>query len=225
MPTSESQAIDIALLSDFAVPLDPAVLLMAYLIGSVSSAILVSRLRGLADPRSFGSGNPGATNMLRTGDKKAAALTLIGDAGKGAIAVLLAAWVSPEGGPSTTLALAASGVFLGHLFPGCFGCKGGKGVATALGVLLALSWPVGLAILGIWLLVFVTTKISSLSALTASALAPRAWFWAHGMDAVFWSVLAMTVLLLIRHHKNIRDLLSGSEAGFGGRKDDKSHRG
>lgn len=225
MPNSESQAIDIVLLSDIAVPLDPAVLLMAYLIGSVSSAILVSRLRGLADPRSFGSGNPGATNMLRTGDKKAAALTLIGDAGKGAIAVLLAAWVAPVGGPSITLALAAIGVFLGHLFPVFFGFKGGKGVATALGVLLALSWPVGLAILGIWLLVFVTTKISSLSALTASALAPLAWFWAHGMDAVFWSVLAMTVLLLIRHHKNIRDLLSGSEAGFGGRKDDKSHRG
>jgi glycerol-3-phosphate acyltransferase PlsY len=225
MPNSESRPIDTALVPDFLVPLDPAVFLIAYLIGSVSSAILVSRLRGLADPRSFGSGNPGATNMLRTGDKKAAALTLIGDAGKGAIAVLLAAWAGPEGGSPTTLAMAAIGVFLGHLFPVFFGFKGGKGVATALGVLLALSWPVGLAILGTWLLVFVTTKISSLSALTASALAPLVWFWAHGMDAVFWAVLAMTVLLLIRHHKNIRDLLSGSEAGFGGRKDDKSHRG
>jgi glycerol-3-phosphate acyltransferase PlsY len=225
MPNSESRPIESALAPDFLVPLDPAVFVIAYLIGSVSSAILVSRLRGLADPRSFGSGNPGATNMLRTGDKKAAALTLIGDAGKGAIAVLLAAWVGPEGGSSTTLALAAIGVFLGHLFPVFFGFKGGKGVATALGVLLALSWPVGLAILGAWLLVFVATKISSLSALTASAIAPLVWFWVHGMDTVFWSVLAMTVLLLIRHHKNIRDLLSGSEAGFGGRKDDKSHRG
>lgn len=225
MSNSESRTIDTALVPDFLVPLDPAVFLIAYLIGSVSSAILVSRLRGLADPRSFGSGNPGATNMLRTGDKKAAALTLTGDAGKGAIAVLLAAWAGAEGGSPTTPALAAIGVFLGHLFPVFFGFKGGKGVATALGVLLALSWPVGLAILGTWLLVFVTTKISSLSALTASALAPLVWFWAHGMDAVFWAVLAMTVLLLIRHHKNIRDLLSGSEAGFGGRKDDKSHRG
>lgn len=225
MPNSESSPIDTALVPDFLFPLDPAVFVIAYLIGSVSSAILVSRLRGLADPRSFGSGNPGATNMLRTGDKKAAALTLIGDAGKGAIAVLLAAWAGAEGGSPTTLALAAIGVFLGHLFPVFFGFKGGKGVATALGVLLALSWPVGLAILGTWLLVFVITKISSLSALTASALAPLVWFWTQGMDAVFWAVLAMTVLLLIRHHKNIRDLLSGSEAGFGGRKDDKSHRG
>jgi glycerol-3-phosphate acyltransferase PlsY len=191
-------------------------LVAAYLIGSVSFAVLVSRLYGLPDPRSFGSGNPGATNVLRTGRKSAAALTLAGDAAKGAVAVLLAAWASRAYGlPDWTPALAALAVFAGHLWPVFFGFQGGKGVATALGVLLALEPWLGLACLATWLTVFGFTRISSLSALTAAGLAPLyAWLLRHDL-ALSGAMVALAVLIVWRHRANIRKLLRGEEAGFG----------
>ena len=198
----------------------------AYLMGSVSSAIVVSRLRGLADPRSYGSGNPGATNMLRSGDKVAAAITLLGDAVKGLLAVTLLPVVFQLDAP-LFLASVALAVFVGHLFPIFFGFRGGKGVATALGVLLGLSAEVGLACLLCWMLVFGVSRISSLSALVAASAAPLIWWVFHGVDEVLFAVLAMTALLLWRHASNIRALLKGSEKGFqaGKPSDDKSQRG
>lgn len=191
-------------------------LIAAYLIGSLSFAVLVSRLYGLPDPRSFGSGNPGATNVLRTGRKSAAALTLAGDAAKGAVAVLLAAWVSRTYGmPDWTPALAALAVFAGHVWPVFFSFQGGKGVATALGVLLALDPRLGAACLVTWLAVFGITRISSLSALAAASLAPLyAWLLSH--DATLSGViLVLAALIVWRHQSNIRKLMRGEEAGFG----------
>ncbi|MFZ5474160.1 MAG: glycerol-3-phosphate 1-O-acyltransferase PlsY, partial [Pseudomonadota bacterium] len=157
------------------------ILVAAYLIGSVSFAIVISRLYGLPDPRGHGSGNPGATNVLRTGRKSAAALTLLGDALKGVVAVLLARWATEAWGlPGHVPYLAALAVFLGHLFPVFFGFKGGKGVATALGVLLALNLWLGLACAATWLLVFALTRVSSLSALVAAGLAPLYGYWLVG---------------------------------------------
>ncbi len=201
--------------------------LLGYLLGSLSFAILVSRLRGLADPRSYGSKNPGATNMLRSGDKRAAALTLLGDALKGLVAVLLASQASQAAqldaqSSQWVLASVALAAFLGHLFPIYFGFRGGKGVATALGILLGLSGWLGLACLAVWLGVFALTRISSLSALTAAASAPI--WWLLGLDGgasgggapdflnpVFWALLSMTALLIARHHQNIRSLLARTE--------------
>lgn len=210
-----------------------ATFLICYLLGSVSFAILVSRLRGLSDPRSYGSGNPGATNILRTGDKRAAALTLLGDAAKGWLAiqvfysVLLPGATSPEEA-NTWLAVAAIAVFLGHLFPVFFQFKGGKGVATALGVLLGLSPWLGLACLAVWLLVFGLSRISSLSALSAALAAPVLPVLGMGYgsliqnpelpdlaltfsDPLWWAIVAMSVLLLARHRRNFQDLLQGKE--------------
>jgi len=186
-------------------------LLVAYGLGSISAAILVSRVRGLADPRSYGSKNPGATNMLRTGDRLAAGLTLFGDALKGWLAVKLGAVLLGEIWP----VLCAVGLvaFLGHLFPLWHRFQGGKGVATALGVLLALSAPVGLACLASWILVFKLSKISSLSALSAALLAPI-WWGVLGPDGGLASqllVMTMAALLLYRHKQNIRDLRAGRE--------------
>ena len=210
-----------------------ATFLICYLLGSVSFAILVSRLRGLSDPRSYGSGNPGATNILRTGDKRAAALTLLGDAAKGWLAiqvfysVLLPGATSPEEA-NTLLAVAAIAVFLGHLFPVFFQFKGGKGVATALGVLLGLSPWLGLACLAVWLLVFGLSRISSLSALSAALAAPVLPLLGMGygsliqnpelpdlaltfFDPLWWAIVAMSVLLLARHRRNFQDLIQGKE--------------
>ena len=197
-------------------------LILAYLLGSLSFAILVSRLRGLADPRTYGSKNPGATNMLRSGDKLAAGLTLLGDAIKGLLAMLIMRAVL-EAQPSllTTateaqwLSAAAIGVFLGHLFPIYFGFKGGKGVATALGVLLGFDVLLGLAALAAWLLMLLVLKISAVSALTAAITAPIAAALGLRPDAavvadqspVVWAVLAMSLLLIWRHLPNIRQLL------------------
>ena len=188
----------------------------AYLIGSLSFAVLVSRLYGLPDPRSFGSGNPGATNVLRTGRKSAAALTLAGDAAKGAVAVLLAAWASRAYGlPDWTPALAALAVFAGHIWPVFFNFQGGKGVATALGVLLALDPWLGLACLATWLAVFAMSRISSLSALTAAGLAPL-YAWLLTRDAALsGAMLVLAALIFWRHRANIRKLLRGEEASFG----------
>lgn len=195
------------------------ILVVAYLLGSVAFAILVAKVYGLPDPRSHGSGNPGATNMLRTGRKSAAAITLVGDALKGYVAVLLAQWATHSYGlPVYTPYLAALAAFLGHLFPVFHGFKGGKGVATALGVLLALDPRLGgLAVLT-WVVVFAVTRVSSLSALVAATLAPVYGYYllGHGPETKYLAgILALlSLLVLARHHSNIRKLLSGEEKAF-----------
>lgn len=189
--------------------------LVAYLIGSVSFAVVVSRLYGLPDPRGHGSGNPGATNVLRTGKRSAAALTLLGDTLKGVAAVLLAKWATAVWGlPSYAPYLAALAVFLGHLFPVFFGFKGGKGVATALGVLLALNLWLGLSCLVTWLVMFAITRVSSLSALVAAGLAPLYGYWLVGGAAEVTALTLLSAIILARHHGNIRRLLRGEEAVF-----------
>ena len=191
------------------------ILVAAYLLGSVSFAILVARVYGLPDPRSHGSGNPGATNMLRTGRKSAAALTLLGDALKGYVAVWLAQWATAHWElPAFTPYLAALAAFLGHLFPIFFGFKGGKGVATALGVLLALDARLGGLTLMTWAIVFAITRISSLSALVAAALAPAYGWLLLGAGPETALLALLCALVLARHHANIRKLLSGEEAAF-----------
>jgi len=194
-------------------------LIASYLLGSISFAILVARFYGLPDPRSHGSGNPGATNMLRTGKKSAAALTLLGDALKGYLAVILAQWITGVYGlPSYVPYLAALAAFLGHLFPVFFGFKGGKGVATALGVLLALDLRLGGLTILTWGVVFAITRVSSLSALVAATLAPVYGYYllGHGPETAFLAgILALlSLLVLARHHSNIRKLLSGEESAF-----------
>jgi acyl phosphate:glycerol-3-phosphate acyltransferase len=190
----------------------------SYLIGSISFAIVVSRLRGLSDPRTFGSGNPGATNVLRSGDKVAAALTLLGDALKGWVVVAVIARFAPEYLPQhlqiPAVSIAAFAVFLGHLFPVYFKFQGGKGVATAFGVLLALDLWLGLVVGLVWLVVAKVGRISSVAALSAAAAAPIITFWRHDLDVMFWSVLAIAVLLVIRHKKNIEQLIKGEEKAF-----------
>ena len=188
---------------------------IAYLIGSLSFAVIVSRALSLPDPHSYGSGNPGATNVLRSGSKKAAILTLLGDTLKGVAAVLLAKYFAAQFGITDTgIALVAIAVFLGHLFPLFFGFKGGKGVATASGVLWALDWRVGLGLTLIWALVFAVSRVSSLAALLGSAMAPvLAWYFL-GVVPAFYAALAMATLLIWRHKENIVRLVSGSEGSF-----------
>ena len=194
---------------------DIAAAVLAYLIGSLSFAVIVSRALGLPDPHSYGSGNPGATNVLRSGSKKAALLTLLGDTLKGVAAVLLAkAFATQFGITVNGVALVAVTVFLGHLFPVFFGFKGGKGVATAAGVLWALDWRVGLGLTAIWALVFAVTRVSSLSALIGSAAAPVLGYVFFGNGAVFYATLVMAALLFWRHKDNIRRLATGEEAAF-----------
>jgi glycerol-3-phosphate acyltransferase PlsY len=190
--------------------------LAAYLIGSVSFAVLTSKAFGLPDPRTFGSKNPGATNVLRTGKKLAAALTLLGDGAKGWLAVFLANQLAPAYGlDQSVVAAAAIGVFLGHVYPVFFGFYGGKGVATALGILLALSPWLGLAVLATWLLAAYMWRISSLSALIAAVFAPLyALLWLDS-GVLVGAVLVLSVLLLWRHQTNIRNLLSGKESAIG----------
>jgi acyl phosphate:glycerol-3-phosphate acyltransferase len=170
---------------------------------------------GLADPKSYGSGNPGATNVLRSGSKKAAIFTLLGDVLKGVIAVLLSKYFAAQFGITALgIAAVAAAVFLGHLFPVFFGFKGGKGVATAAGVLWALDWRVGLALTIVWALVFAITRVSSLSAIVASIAAPIASYFFFGLTPIFWATLAMTALLVWRHKSNVQRLISGEEAAF-----------
>lgn len=187
-------------------------MMLGYLAGSIATAILVCRAMGLPDPRAEGSGNPGATNVLRVGGKKAAALTLMGDLLKGLLPVLLARWAGLD---LTGLALVALAAFLGHLYPVFFGFVGGKGVATALGGLLGLSWPTALAALAVWLFVAFVLRISSLAALTAAALAPLFAWW-FGVRGAPWLILVgMVGLLIWRHRSNIRNLLAGREDRIG----------
>jgi glycerol-3-phosphate acyltransferase PlsY len=193
---------------------DITCVVLAYLLGSISSAILIARLLGLSDPRSQGSGNPGATNMLRVGGKGAAVATLLGDMLKGVLAVLLA---HALGGSEIAIASAAAAAFLGHLYPVFFGFKGGKGVATLFGTLLGLNWLVGVLVLGTWLLVAFLFRYSSLAALIASALAPAYLAWLQPVPAFIIAACAMVTLLFWRHRRNIAKLRAGTEGKIGGK--------
>jgi acyl phosphate:glycerol-3-phosphate acyltransferase len=191
----------------------------AYLIGSISFAVIVSAVMGLDDPRSYGSGNPGATNVLRSGNKKAAILTLIGDAFKGWLAVWLAAHFGPRFGlGETAVALAAIAVFLGHLYPVFFRFQGGKGVATAAGVLLAVNPMLGGLTLLTWLIVAFFTRYSSLAALAAAVFAPLFDVLMFGTHVMALAILAMSVLLFWRHRANISKLMNGTESRIGDKK-------
>lgn len=185
---------------------------LAYVIGSVSFAVIVSAIFGLPDPRSYGSGNPGATNVLRSGKKAAAVLTLAGDVLKGVIAVWLAKLVGPQvGAAMETVPLAGLAAFLGHLYPVFFRFRGGKGVATAGGILFAFSLPVGLTAMAAWLGMFAVTRISSMGALAGAIAAPVAGWYFLGGGAYTAVILSMAVLLVWRHRANIRKLLDGTE--------------
>lgn len=194
-------------------------IIAAYLIGSISFAVVVSKFYGLADPRTYGSGNPGATNVLRSGNKGAAIWTLIGDAFKGWLAVFLVDHFQEQLGlgaqADQVIALVAVAVFLGHLWPVFFKFVGGKGVATALGVLLALKVELGLATLAVWLLVAYATRYSSLAALIASVFAPLYFGMRFGTEPELAAVLAMSGLLIWRHSKNIANLIAGKESRIG----------
>ena len=192
--------------------LDYIIIIAAYLVGSLSSAIIVCKIIGLPDPRGEGSGNPGATNVLRFGGKKAAAITLAGDMLKGLIPVLIAHALQLG---MTTIALTGFAAFLGHLYPVFFQFRGGKGVATMLGVMLGFNWLVGVATAGTWLFMAKIVKISSLSALVATALAPvYVWLWFNAPATVILTA-AMTVILFWRHRSNIRNLIKGTEDTIG----------
>lgn len=193
----------------------PPLLLAAYLLGSVPFAIVSSRLFGLADPRQYGSGNPGATNVLRSGNKAAAALTLVGDCAKGWLAV----WAAGRLGFSLTeAALAGFAAFLGHVFSVFLRFNGGKGVATALGVLAGISGWIALAALLVWLAVAFLTRYSSAAALSAAVAAPVAGFVVFGPQPVVAVLTLIAALLVVRHSANIRKLLNGTESRIGGRK-------
>jgi len=190
--------------------------LVAYLIGSLSFAVITSKLFGLPDPRTFGSKNPGATNVLRTGKKAAAALTLLGDSAKGWLAVFLAQRFAADYGlGDAAIAAVAIAVFLGHIYPVFFGFHGGKGVATALGILLALNLWLGLGVLATWLGAAAVWRISSLSALLAAVAAPLYAWLLLGTGLTTTAVLLLAVLLLWRHKSNLQNLLAGREGRIG----------
>ncbi len=190
--------------------------LAAYLIGSVSFAVVSSRLFALPDPHSYGSGNPGATNVLRTGNRAAAALTLAGDGAKGWLAVYLAQQFGPSAGVEPwTLAAVALAVFLGHLFPLFHRFQGGKGVATAAGIMLGLDLRLAAATFGVWLLLAVVFRISSVGALVAALVAPAFAFYFMGNDPRAWAFVPIAVLLVWRHKANIQKLLHGKETSIG----------
>ena len=194
------------------------VALMAYLIGSISFAVVVSKLMGLPDPHSYGSGNPGATNVLRTGSKAAAVLTLLGDAAKGYVAVILARALVGVDIDSWVLPAVAMATFLGHVFPVFHGFKGGKGVATALGILLAINWVLGLTTLATWLIVAVFLRYSSLAALITALFSPVYFVFLFGIQPMALAILLMSVLLIWRHRANITNLLNGTEGRLGNKK-------
>ena len=192
---------------------------VAYLIGSVSFAVVVSRLSGLADPRTYGSKNPGATNVLRTGNRKAAAATLLGDGIKGWFAVWLAIRLGPQYGVEEAgIAAVSLAVFLGHLYPVFFRFQGGKGVATALGVLLGINVWLGVATAITWLIIAYAFRYSSFAAIVASVFAPFYYVLLFGPDLQLAAIVVMSVLLLTRHRKNVANLIAGRESRIGGKK-------
>ncbi len=187
---------------------------LAYALGSISFAVVVSKAMGLPDPYTHGSKNPGATNVLRTGNKLAAVLTLLGDAAKGWVAVTIARAVLGDPASESNnllLGLVTITVFLGHLYPIFHGFKGGKGVATAAGILFAISWVLGLATLGTWLIVAFFMRYSSLAALSAATFAPLYFTFLFGLQAMGLAILVMSLLLIYRHRSNIRNLMNGTE--------------
>lgn len=192
----------------------------AYLIGSLSFAVIVSKYYGMDDPRTYGSGNPGATNVLRSGKKKAAALTLLGDALKGLVAVVLARCLQDALNLSDiAIAAVAVAALVGHMWPLFFGFKGGKGVATALGVLLALSPATALVCAAIWLVMAFGFKVSSLAALAATVAAPLVAFWLMPYPSWAWATVVIAVLVLYRHKSNIQNLIQGKEGKIGDKAD------
>ena len=187
---------------------------LAYALGSISFAVVVSKAMGLPDPYTHGSKNPGATNVLRTGNKLAAVLTLLGDAAKGWVAVTIARVVLGDPASESNnmlLGFVAIAVFLGHLYPIFHGFKGGKGVATAAGILFAISWVLGLATLGTWLIVAFFMRYSSLAALSAATFAPLYFTFLFGLQPMGLAILVMGLLLIYRHRSNIRNLMNGTE--------------
>ena len=196
---------------------------LAYLIGSISFAVVVSKCMRLPDPYTYGSGNPGATNVLRTGNKKAAVLTLIGDGSKGFIALVLARWILGDDSLAATLNSwvlcgVVLAVFLGHLFPVFHGFRGGKGVATACGILFGINWILGLATLSTWLIVAFFTRYSSLAAMCVAIFAPVYCVFLFGVEPMGLTLTCLCVLMLWRHRNNIVKLLDGSETRIGSKK-------
>lgn len=192
-----------------------ACMLGGYLAGSIPFAVVVSRAMSLPDPRTYGSGNIGTTNVLRSGNRIAALLTLLGDAGKGWAAVLVSQVLGADG---EQMAIVGFCAFIGHAFPVWLRFHGGKGVATAAGVLIALDWRVGLVVIGAWLAVAVVTRYSSLAALVGAVVAPLATGYFLGMGPVMTAVIAMSVVLVLRHRANIGKLLRGEESRIGEKK-------
>lgn len=199
-----------------------------YLVGSLSFAVIVSRVMGLNDPRTYGSKNPGATNVLRSGSKKAAIATLLLDAAKGWLPVALVHWFGkPYGLEAGTLAMVGLGAFLGHLYPVFFRFQGGKGVATALGVLLGLDWVLGLATAATWLIMAFFFRYSSLASLAAAVFAPVYYIFGDGLawrmeGPVLFAVSVMALLLIYRHAENIGRLARGTESKIGQKKKDNA---
>ncbi|OZI61053.1 glycerol-3-phosphate 1-O-acyltransferase PlsY [Bordetella genomosp. 11] len=209
-----------------AIALNVGLIVLSYLIGSIPFAVVVSKLMGIQDPRTYGSGNPGATNVLRSGNKSAAALTLLGDAAKGWFAVWLVQRIGgPDGVTWNVVALSALAVFLGHLYPVFLKFRGGKGVATALGVLFAISPWLALATAATWVIIAVFFRYSSLAAVVAAIFAPLyylfgsrlAWF---AQPPLLAAITVISVLLILRHHANIGRLLKGTESRIGQKKKD-----
>jgi glycerol-3-phosphate acyltransferase PlsY len=200
---------------------------IAYLVGSISFAVVVSKYMRLPDPHSYGSGNPGATNVLRTGNKLAAVLTLIGDALKGYLAVMLARILLGDESLTSTLGSwllcgIVIAVFLGHLFPIFHGFKGGKGVATACGILFGINWILGLATLGTWIIVAIFMRYSSLAALAAAIFSPIYFVFLFGFQPMGIALLSVCLLLIWRHRSNIHNLMNGKETRIGSKKKGQS---
>ena len=199
-------------------PASLAFVAAAYLIGSISFAVVTSKVFGLPDPHSYGSGNPGATNVLRTGNRAAAVLTLLGDGVKGWLAVWLAQRFGPQFGVvEWTVPAAALAVFVGHLYPVFHRFQGGKGVATAAGIVAALEWPLVVALFVVWFVLVMWSRISSVAALVSAALLPIGMFVLAGNSLVAWATVVIAALLVWRHRTNIRQLLAGSERVIGRR--------
>ena len=197
-------------------PVLAAALAVGYLLGSIPFGLVLTRSAGLGDIRAIGSGNIGATNVLRTGNKLAALVTLIGDGAKGWLAVWLAQRLAPGlGAADWAVPAAAVAVVLGHVLPGFHGFEGGKGVATGAGIVTALHWPLGLGLAALWLVMAFGFKISSLAALTAAVLMPIGAFWVFGNSPTAWAMVPIAVLLIWRHKANIRQLLEGKERPIG----------